>query len=320
MQIRLPLPVSTDQGQWLLSPHRHSAFTVSRVVTDSWHTWSNLHRRDMSTAPKVSIIIAAFQAGDFIADAVRSALAQSYADFEVLIAPDEPRAATDYAFLQALDPRVRVLAEVLRPTGAGMARNRALGEARGAFIALLDADDLWQPDYLSHLMPLAEHQGAAFGLTRITNWDGKLVRKIGTESNVIGFADFANAFGSLHGITHRRADGLWRDVLAEDVLFDLETLALCDGRAPFAAAAAYELRLRPNSTTRGDPFVTGIEADYDRLMTMIASGATLIPPAHHAAAIAVFRRWQCMNTAFSVAAAIDPALDFQRFAAKRLLE
>ena len=274
----------------------------------------------MSTAPKVSIIIAAFQAGDFIADAVRSALAQGFADLEILIAPDEPRAATDYTFLQALDPRVRVLGEVPGVTGAGMARNRALGAARGAFIALLDADDLWAPGYLSHLMPLAERHGAAFGSTRITDWGGRLMREIGAQGDVIGFADFANAFGSLHGITRHRADRRWRDVLAEDVLFDLESLALCDGRAPFAAAAVYELRLRPSSTTRGDDFITGIGAGYDRLMTMIAKDATFIPPAHHAAAIAVFRRWQRMNADFGLAAATDPALDFQRFVARCLLE
>ncbi|MBK8159998.1 MAG: glycosyltransferase family 2 protein [Rhodospirillaceae bacterium] len=272
----------------------------------------------MSTAPEVSIIIAAFQAVDFIADAVQSALAQGHANFEVLIAPDEPRAATDYTFLQALDPRVRVLGEVSGPTGAGMARNRALGAARGTFIALLDADDLWAPDYLAQLMPLAERHGAAFGSTHLTDWDGKLVRRIGPLGDVIDFADFAHAFGSLHGITRRRADRLWRDVLAEDVLFDLETLALCDGRAPFASAATYELRLRPNSTTRGDHFITEIGAGYDRLMAMIASGATLIPPAHHAAAMAVFRRWQRMNANFGVAAAIDPALDFQSFVARGL--
>ncbi|MBV5324226.1 MAG: glycosyltransferase family 2 protein [Rhodospirillaceae bacterium] len=273
----------------------------------------------MSTAPEVSIIIAAFQAGDFIVDAVRSALAQKFADFEILIAPDEPRAATDYTFLQALDPRVRVLGEVLGPTGAGMARNRALGAARGAFIALLDADDLWAPDYLSHLMPLAERHGAAFGSTRITDWDGKFVRQIAAKDDVIGFADFSSAFGSLHGITRNRADRLWRDVLAEDVLFDLESLALCDGRAPFASAATYVLRLRPTSTTRGDHFITEIGAGYDRLMAMISSDATLIPPPHHAAAITVFRRWQRMNADFGVAAASDPALDFQSFVAKRLL-
>nr|WP_298683069.1 glycosyltransferase family 2 protein [uncultured Dongia sp.] len=270
----------------------------------------------MKAGWRVSIIIAAYQARDFIAEAVQSALSQSVADTEILISPDEPRDAADYSFLTQLDPRVRVLAEVLAPTGPGTARNRALDAARGDFIALLDADDLWAPDYLARLLPLAERRGAAFGRTRITDWAGKIVREIRAKSDTVAFADFATAYGSLHGITRRSPQRRWRDVLAEDVLFDMESLALCGGEAPFVPDAVYQLRLRPHSMTRGDHFINEIGAGYDRLMAMIAAGETLIPPQHCAAAGAVFRSWQDMNAAFAAAQAVGDRRDFQAFVAQ----
>jgi glycosyltransferase involved in cell wall biosynthesis len=272
----------------------------------------------VSNAPIISIITAAYQARDFIADAIRSALAQGVADTEILVSPDEPRSITDYSFLAALDPRVRVLADVPAPTGPGLARNRALREVRGRFVAVLDADDLWSPDYLAQLLPMAERHGAAFGTTRITDWDGRTVREIAAKSDVVTFTDFATAYGSLHGVARNLPERRWQDVLAEDVLFDLETLALSGGRAPFVGDAIYQLRLRPNSATKGAHFINEIGAGYDRLVAMIAAGETLISPAHHAAASAVFRNWQQVNAAFGVASAGDPSLDYQAFAARHL--
>ena len=276
----------------------------------------------MSNVPIISIIIAAYQAQDFIADAVRSASAQSVAGLEILIAPDEPRDVANYSFLTQVDPRVRVLDSVPAPTGPGLARNRALKVARGRFVAVLDADDLWQTDYLARLMPLAERRGAAFGKTHVTDWAGRTVREIGLMRNELGqtelgFADFATAYGSLHGIARNLPERCWQDVLAEDVLFDLETLALCGGRAPFVTDAVYQLRLRPESATRGDRFINGIGAGYDRLGTMIAAGETSIPAQHHAAAHAVFRSWKEMNAAFEAAQATGDQRDFQAFVASR---
>lgn len=272
----------------------------------------------MSNAPIVSVIIAAYQAQAFIAEAARSALAQSITGIEILVSPDEPRSVTDYSFLAALDPRVRVLSDVPVSTGPGPARNRALEEARGRFIAVLDADDLWSPAYLARLLPLAERHSAAFGTTRITDWDGRAVREIAAKGDAVTFIDFATAYGSLHGVARNLPARRWHDVLAEDVLFDLETLALSDGRAPFVADAVYQLRLRPSSATKGAHFINEIGAGYDRLIAMIAAGETLIPPTHHAAASAVFRNWQQVNAAFGAASAGDPSLDYQTFTARHL--
>jgi glycosyltransferase involved in cell wall biosynthesis len=262
--------------------------------------------------PVVSVIIAAYQAQDFIAEAVASASAQDMREIDIIVAPDEP---ADYRFLEALDPRVRVLDGVAAPTGPGAARNRALSAARGDFIALLDADDLLSPNYLSALVPLAEKSGAAFARTRITDWAGRGVREVAARGALAGFIDFETAFASFHGMVARTPGRGWQDVLAEDVLFDLESLSLAGGTAPFTADAHYRLRQRGQSVTRGDAFLKGIGAGYDALMRRVNAGETAIAPQHRAAANAVWRSWAAMNARFEAAMAAGDTRDYQAFAA-----
>src|SRR5580765_6053764 len=108
-----------------------------------------VERRRMDTAaPLVSIITPAYNAERLLADTIQSALAQTFTDFELLIADD---GSTDRTVAVArrwaeLDSRVKVLTG---PNGGtSSARNRALHQARGSYFALLDSDDLWQPGYL----------------------------------------------------------------------------------------------------------------------------------------------------------------------------
>lgn len=249
------------------------------------------------TAPRVSVIIAAHQAQEFIHDAIDSALRQPV-PIEIVVAPDEPAAAADYSGLAARDSRITVLPPVAQATGPGPARNRALAAARGAFIAVLDADDLWSPNYLAELLPLAEASGVAFGRTSITDWAGQEIRAVTARDGMADYAVFATAFASFHGIVRRDAARRWREELAEDVLFDLESLALAGGRAPYADGAVYQLRQRPSSMTQGDAFLRDIAAGYDRLIDLVSRGDSAVPPGARAAVVRVFRNWADMNHRF----------------------
>lgn len=99
--------------------------------------------------PAVSIVMPAYNVEAFIADALDSVLAQTFTDFEVLVVDD---GATDgsrgiaerYA---AQDPRVRLFIHENR--GLAAARNTALRNSSGHYIALLDSDDLWEPGFLA---------------------------------------------------------------------------------------------------------------------------------------------------------------------------
>jgi glycosyltransferase involved in cell wall biosynthesis len=89
----------------------------------------------------------AFDAGEFVAAAIRSVIDQTMDDWELLVADDGSTDATVAIAAGFGDDRIRIL----RATHSGLpavGRNRAFREARGELIALLDADDIWRPDKL----------------------------------------------------------------------------------------------------------------------------------------------------------------------------
>lgn len=108
---------------------------------------------DAEPRPSVSVIIAAKDAGAFIADALRSALAQTRRDLEVIVVDDGSVDDTTEVVRACAngDPRVLLLRND-RSQGVSRARNRAIGEARGDWIAVLDADDAFLPDRLERMV------------------------------------------------------------------------------------------------------------------------------------------------------------------------
>lgn len=110
------------------------------------------------TVPSVSVIMAAYNVEAFVGAAVASVRAQTHPSFELLVVDDgsTDRTAAIVAGHAADDPRVRLL----RQPNAGLsaARNHAMREARGEYLALLDSDDAWAPDFLAaQLRILLEH-------------------------------------------------------------------------------------------------------------------------------------------------------------------
>jgi glycosyltransferase involved in cell wall biosynthesis len=260
--------------------------------------------------PSVSVIIAALDAHDTLGAAIDSVLRQDFGDFEIVIAPDEP---ADYAGFAARDPRIRILDGVPTPTGPGPARNRALAAAEGAWIALLDADDVWSPNYLGALMQAATTSGAAFGRTSVLDENDRELRSIPPQnySGRVNFQLFARAFASFHGIARRTPDRRWSDLFAEDVLFDMETLSLAGGEAPYVAEAVYTLRPSAKSATRSAAFIDNIGRHYQNIIAQIADGRTMIGSRHRAEATAVFESWAAMNASFLKASAAAPGLKYQ---------
>ena len=107
------------------------------------------------SAPKVSVIIPAYQVTRYIAQTLDSVLAQTYTDFETIVVNDGcPDTAALEAVLQPYLPRLRYSKQENR--GLSGARNTAIRMARGEFIALLDSDDLWMPQFLEQQMRFLE--------------------------------------------------------------------------------------------------------------------------------------------------------------------
>ena len=93
----------------------------------------------------VSSIIPVYNGEAYLREAVESILAQSYRPLEIIIVDDGSTDATALVARSFGDPVRWVHQENAGPAAA---RNRGIGEARGRFIAFLDADDLWLPERL----------------------------------------------------------------------------------------------------------------------------------------------------------------------------
>ena len=99
-------------------------------------------------APDVSVIIPAYNTAGYVAGAVASALAQTYTSHEIIVVNDG--SPDSEAMDRALAPyRDRITYVTQANSGVSSARNYAIAIARGRYIAFLDSDDVWEPDYLA---------------------------------------------------------------------------------------------------------------------------------------------------------------------------
>lgn len=95
--------------------------------------------------PLVSIIIPAYNASRYIREALESALRQTQKNVEIIVVDD---GSTDNTieYIQSYGDRVRLIEQSNK--GAASARNLGAKEARGLWLAFLDADDVWAPEKL----------------------------------------------------------------------------------------------------------------------------------------------------------------------------
>jgi glycosyltransferase involved in cell wall biosynthesis len=100
-----------------------------------------------------SVIIAAHNVEEFVAEAVVSALGQTYREVEIIVVNDGSTDNTASA-LEPFRDRIRYMEQP--KGGLAAARNRGLREARGTYVALLDGDDLWLPHRLERVVGLLE--------------------------------------------------------------------------------------------------------------------------------------------------------------------
>ena len=104
--------------------------------------------------PAVSVVVPLFNKAATVARALDSILRQTVSDLEVVVVDDGSTDSSAAIARSFADPRVRVIDQENR--GVGAARNRGIAEARSDLIALLDADDVWERDYLEVIFGLRD--------------------------------------------------------------------------------------------------------------------------------------------------------------------
>lgn len=109
-----------------------------------------MNNSPLPNAPLVSVVIPAFNRAEVLPRSIGSVLAQTFTDFEIVVADDASTDATreTVAALRGRDARVRLVA-LGTNGGAARARNAGVAAARGSFIAFLDSDDWWLPGKLT---------------------------------------------------------------------------------------------------------------------------------------------------------------------------
>lgn len=116
----------------------------------------------------VSIIVPVYNVEKFIVETIESVAAQTYPHWELLLVED----GSDDGTVMLIEDYIRRTGEsrirlIRQPSnmGAARARNRGLLEAKGRYIAYLDADDLWAPEKLERELAFMEERDAAFAFT-----------------------------------------------------------------------------------------------------------------------------------------------------------
>ncbi|GAA6621799.1 glycosyltransferase family 2 protein [Scytonema sp. NUACC26] len=113
----------------------------------------------MFAKPKVSIITPTYNTSRYVEKALESALAQVEQNIEVIVVDDASTDNTVEVVNSFCDPRIKLLVNESHQ-GPSYSRNRALKEAKGEWIALLDSDDWYAPKRLEKLLQVAEKENA----------------------------------------------------------------------------------------------------------------------------------------------------------------
>ena len=110
--------------------------------------------------PKISVILPVYNAEKYLRNTLDSVLGGSYSDFEIVAVNDGSKDGS-FAILKEYaerDGRVKVIDK--QNTGVSDTRNVAIAAAEGEYLAFLDADDIYSPEYLERMYSAAESTGA----------------------------------------------------------------------------------------------------------------------------------------------------------------
>jgi len=115
----------------------------------------------MNSSVLISIVTPMYNGEKFVSQTIESVLAQTYRNWEMVIVDDgsKDNSAAIVANYAEKDSRIRLIQQ--SNSGSAAARNHALREANGRYICFLDADDLWDSQFLEKQFDFLQQQDAA---------------------------------------------------------------------------------------------------------------------------------------------------------------
>jgi glycosyltransferase involved in cell wall biosynthesis len=207
----------------------------------------------MLFGPRVSVVIPCFNLGHFLPEAIASVRRQTFREFEIIVVDDgSTDAETASATRQAAGPGVQVLRTENR--GLSAARNLGISQARGEYISCLDADDLFDPEWLTLAVARLD---ADAGLAFVSHWLETFGDEDGTwtpgRSDLTALLD-QNVFNGAALFRRRLVDAVggfdeaMRDG-CEDWEFWIRVME-AGHRGAIIPAPLYRYRRRPDSMSR----------------------------------------------------------------------
>ena len=112
----------------------------------------------MPTQPQVTVVMPAYNVGQFVRRAVESLQKQTLRNYELLVVDDGSTDQTGRVLDTLAERDYRITVFHTENGGAPAARNLALDHARGTYVYFMDADDWAEPDMLQDMYDLAEQQ------------------------------------------------------------------------------------------------------------------------------------------------------------------
>lgn len=112
----------------------------------------------------ISIVVPVYNAHAYIEDTIKTVLEQTYGNWELLLVDDCSSDNSQVIMQKYRNDRIKILEQPVNQ-GAARARNRGIEEARGRYIAFLDADDKWDKNKLEKEVAFMQKMKAAFVFT-----------------------------------------------------------------------------------------------------------------------------------------------------------
>jgi len=136
----------------------------------------------------VSIIMPNYNGQKYLQAAIDSVLAQSYENWELIIADDNSDDHSLEIIQSYKDPRIHLICNS-HNCGAAVSRNKAITEASGRWIAFLDGDDLWEKEKLENHIAFMLEKEAAFSFThyRVMDASGAVVSEFSPKKDRYNF-------------------------------------------------------------------------------------------------------------------------------------
>jgi glycosyltransferase involved in cell wall biosynthesis len=239
------------------------------------------------TAPTVSVVMPAYNRSRLIGASIRSVLAQTRGDFELLVIDDGSTDDTVDVVRRFDDPRIRLLRAEHR--GIAAASNQGVRAARARYIARVDSDDLWEPTFLEVQLDRLERDpsiGLVYAMARIMNGMGALIDATWGYAprypdDILGSLVYDDCVCNITVVVrteHIVTAGYYDETLSANVDWDMWLRVARVTRFAFTPQVLAVARVHGQATTHPDsPLFTRKILDRKRVLDKVYASASLPP-------------------------------------------